>query len=217
MPRSNPPVPASLVPVKQKYPQRPPATEPEWVHLDWIQTTCAQFGKWPAILKRIRSLPPALSNDLMAAHDRKCLSRLQEEIVPLFDKIKAHFPPEMCGKFRFIQSAYDAARRPNKAASEWRMARNYASVTLAKLNDRADRPPLGENARLLYEYLIYLPEHEAMTGPKILDWFMQKHSKNVDQGTLTKEIIPALKPYGIENTPRIGYQIPISHRPKKSS
>lgn len=77
------------------------------------------------------------------------------------------------------------------------------------------RLPLGEKAALLYEKLISLPEHRGMTGPKILDWFSDEHGEIVDHGTLAKEIIPALKPYGLRPARRIGYFIPPKDRPRK--
>jgi hypothetical protein len=79
------------------------------------------------------------------------------------------------------------------------------------------REPLGTNASLLYEKLITLPEHVGITGPAVLDWFSEEHGKIVDQSTLTKEILPPLKPYGLRNKPKIGYFIPLAERPNKKT
>ncbi len=43
-------------------------------------------------------------------------------------------------------------------------------------------------------------------GPKILKEIDDKNII-IDQSTLTKSIIPALKPHGVKNKPRIGYYI----------
>jgi len=77
-----------------------------------------------------------------------------------------------------------------------------------------DRIPLGGNAGLLFEKLITLPEHKGMTGRQITDWLQNDHDTIIDESRVAKELVPALKPYGIKNTPRIGYYIPLSKRPK---
>ena len=66
--------------------------------------------------------------------------------------------------------------------------------------------PLSERAAAVLELLKTLPEHRGMTGPKILETLDAK-SINIDQSTLTKNIIPELKSYGVKNRPRIGYYI----------
>jgi hypothetical protein len=86
--------------------------------------------------------------------------------------------------------------------------------TKAAKTKPAQRQPLGKNGRLLYRKLCALPEDEAMTNPEILDWFAGK-KLFIDAGALTKDILPPLRPYGLKNTPRIGYSIPLADRPKK--
>ena len=71
--------------------------------------------------------------------------------------------------------------------------------------------PLPSRPKLIYEKLISLQEHEAMTGPEILDWLSKKHGINIDEGTLRNTYLKPLKPYGLVNTPRVGYYI---RRPK---
>jgi hypothetical protein len=66
--------------------------------------------------------------------------------------------------------------------------------------------PLSEKAAAVLELLKTLPEHRGMTGPKILET-LDKKNIMIDQSTLTKNIIPELKPYGVKNRPRIGYYI----------
>jgi hypothetical protein len=79
-------------------------------------------------------------------------------------------------------------------------------------SNRTDRKPLGKLARLVYEHLIKLPEHIAMTGPDILTWLASKGHITSDD-TWFNEIRPALLPFGLQNVPRIGYYIPLSVRP----
>jgi hypothetical protein len=80
---------------------------------------------------------------------------------------------------------------------------------------KPERGPLGKLAGLLYEHLLTLPEHKAMDGPAILDWFLDEHKEIVSHDTLYKELCPALRSYGLKNRPRIGYYIPPSDRPEK--
>ena len=75
-----------------------------------------------------------------------------------------------------------------------------------------DLPPLSENAVKVREILLGLPPDQALTGPKLLD-VLATQDVFIDQGTLTKRIIPELKPYGVQNKPRVGYYIPASKRP----
>jgi hypothetical protein len=77
------------------------------------------------------------------------------------------------------------------------------------------REPLGRLASLIFEQLLTLEEHKAMTGPKILEWLARKRH-NVSPDRLNKEILPTLKPYGLKNKRQNGYYIPLSARPKKT-
>ena len=68
--------------------------------------------------------------------------------------------------------------------------------------------PLGEKPAAVLELLKAQPEHKALTGKEILQ---QLDAKNIiiDQSTLTKSIIPTLRPYGVRNERkgRAGYYI----------
>lgn len=77
---------------------------------------------------------------------------------------------------------------------------------------KTDRPMLSTDASLVYELLLALGEHRAMNGPNIVQAVFNKHHKNLDESTLRKTILPALKPYGLEHVPRIGYRIKPSRR-----
>jgi hypothetical protein len=68
--------------------------------------------------------------------------------------------------------------------------------------------PLSANAAAVYELLKALLEYKAMKGREILKALEnQNPSIFIDQSTLTKNIIPELRPYGVKNKPRIGYYI----------
>lgn len=114
-------------------------------------------------------------------------------------------------------------------AAERRAAREQANLhpqgLLTESNDNSTHPqaanaespkipqkfliPLSPKARLIYEKLSILKVHEAMTTPEILDWLSQEHQKDIDEGTLGK-LLKEIKPYGLQNKPRIGYYIPKS-------
>ena len=66
--------------------------------------------------------------------------------------------------------------------------------------------PLSDKTAAVLELLKTLPEHRGMTGPKILET-LDARSIHIDQSTLTKNIIPELRPHGVKNKPRIGYYI----------
>jgi len=68
------------------------------------------------------------------------------------------------------------------------------------------REPLSDNQAAIYELLKELPEHKAMTGKEILKKLEGK-GIIIDQSTLTKNIIPALRPYGVKNKRGAGYYI----------
>jgi uncharacterized protein YcaQ len=82
------------------------------------------------------------------------------------------------------------------------------------LEQQADeKPVLSEAASVAYEIILELPLHRALTGTNLLK-MMDKHDCPTDQSSLTSRIIPELKLYGVVNTPRKGYHIPASKRPK---
>lgn len=80
------------------------------------------------------------------------------------------------------------------------------------MND-APPPSLTTNAAAVYEMLCALPPHRAMLGREIVDALNAEHGTLIDESTLTRRIIPALKPYGIENKRRVGYRITPGKRP----
>jgi len=78
-----------------------------------------------------------------------------------------------------------------------------------------DLPILSEAAACVYEILLAQPPHRGLTGPELLKKMDAKECC-IDQSSLTGRIIPALKPYGVENAPRKGYRIPASKRPNRN-
>lgn len=71
----------------------------------------------------------------------------------------------------------------------------------AKINE-----PLSDKGLAVLDLLQNLPPNKALTGRLIIDE-LSKKNVFLDQSTLTKSIIPALKPHGVKNRRRIGYYI----------
>ncbi len=68
--------------------------------------------------------------------------------------------------------------------------------------------PLTDKAAAVLELLKALPANRGMKGPEILDALNKRTPPmNFDQSTLTKRIIPALRPYGVKNRRGAGYYI----------
>lgn len=72
-------------------------------------------------------------------------------------------------------------------------------------NTIPQKPPLGEIAGLIYEKLKSLPEHKAMTLPKISEWLAVDKKIIVDETTIRTKHLPQLDPYGLYHKKRIGY------------
>ena len=77
---------------------------------------------------------------------------------------------------------------------------------ITQAEDTANNEPLSDKALAVLNLLRNLPPNKALTGPKILKELDDKNMI-IDQSTLTKLIIPALKPHGVKNKKRIGYYI----------
>lgn len=86
--------------------------------------------------------------------------------------------------------------------------RSIETKTAPKTSDKVEtsKEPLSENQAAVYELLKELPKHKAMIGKEILKKLEDKIII-IDQSTLTKNIIPALRPYGIKNKRGVGYYI----------
>jgi len=75
-------------------------------------------------------------------------------------------------------------------------------------DEQIQREPLSENAVAVYELLKGLPQHRGLKGREILEKLEHREKPIIiDQSTLTKNIIPALRPYGVKNKPGAGYFI----------
>lgn len=75
-------------------------------------------------------------------------------------------------------------------------------------DDHPGSEPLTPSARAVLELLGELPPNAALTGPEILTALDNKKPPILlDQSTLTSRIIPALKPHGVKNKPRVGYYL----------
>ena len=75
------------------------------------------------------------------------------------------------------------------------------------------REPLTPNAGKVYETLLALPEHKAMTTKDILNALAERRIF-IDESTFYNRIVKELEPYGLQNRPKVGYYIPLASRPK---
>jgi hypothetical protein len=82
-----------------------------------------------------------------------------------------------------------------------------------KTAGQACLPTLSANAAAVYEILLALPDYRGLQGPKIVQRLKAERGISISEEGLRSRLIPELKPYGIENTPRIGYRISPDHRP----
>ncbi|MCE5185405.1 MAG: hypothetical protein LLF76_04700 [Planctomycetaceae bacterium] len=82
---------------------------------------------------------------------------------------------------------------------------NAGKHSKSEATEKDCRPPLGDIAQLIYEKLKSLPEHQAMTCPKIGEWLAQDHKIILDDSTIRKNHLNRLKPYGLFHAKRIGY------------
>lgn len=76
----------------------------------------------------------------------------------------------------------------------------------AILRGKAVVPP-SKNAEIVFDLLDKLPPYKALTVPEILDAVSKKHGKAWDEKELYDRVFPQLRPWGLENKPRIGYWI----------
>jgi hypothetical protein len=111
---------AGLVPVKTKYPAPPPAEEPLWVHLSWIQTTAAFLIGLPAAAARVEAEAKAARmmgrdplSDPFVRFAREEYNRLWEDVVPCFQET-----------MRYLLEL---------AKNEWRRLADWAGDRLAKM------------------------------------------------------------------------------------
>lgn len=138
--------------------------------------------------------------------------------------LKSELMAERCGLID-VQHIVDRAEagQPFDGAAVSRIADGYFAIwkkVAATVSD--DRPatpptkqPLGRLASLIYEKLITLPEHKAMTLPAILDWLSKEHRELPSEDTFHKRIKPELDAYGLQSRPKVGYFIPAFARPTK--
>lgn len=66
--------------------------------------------------------------------------------------------------------------------------------------------PVSKIAGLILLKLKELPEHQAMDTPALLAWLSREHKKDIDDKSLRRHL-DELKPYGLQNKPKIGYFI----------
>jgi hypothetical protein len=108
--------------------------------------------------------------------------------------------------------AESAVTKVVAAALESAQTRGDGANGESKESQRSqDLPMLSPKASAVYELLLTRPEHRSMTGPQIVEALPDDAA--MDESTLRKSIVPALRPYGLEHRAKIGYRIKPSRRP----
>jgi len=102
-----------------------------------------------------------------------------------------------------IEGQKEATRRQEEAARRQEEAARRQEHRESML---VHKEPLSERATMIYEKLRSLESHQAMTLPKIQEWYENETGKNLDEGTW-KKIRKELLAYGLMNRPRAGYYI----------
>lgn len=107
-----------------------------------------------------------------------------------------------------------SATSTSKKVGKKRGHHNNRGIADKKQASSDVREPLGHSAAAVYEELLKLPVHRGLTGPDLLDALSKRDPPVlIDQSTLTSRLVPELRPYGIENKPRVGYYIRSDARP----
>jgi hypothetical protein len=120
-----------LVPVKTKYPARPPAHEPLSLHLDWIATTAGILGRrWAKAVER--QLAWSQRSHAVPESEMDEHNWLWNEIIPLWQHAQLYLPLETLATYRNIRGPHDALANPAVAAAEWERLANHASDMNAK-------------------------------------------------------------------------------------
>jgi hypothetical protein len=189
-----------MVPVKTKYPGRPPEHEPKWVHLDWIQTTAAILAEdWKELSdcrenwSRLRHAGINSETDPEIQWQMERWRYLQDEVVPLFGEVMARFPLEVWSKFQYIRNAHDASREPAAAKEEWGRVRDYALDRLSKMRSDAT-PEAVTEAPIINNYFGETVSHHQITNLGG-NQTVVAGSQNVASGEGSKvDVRPAAKP-----------------------
>lgn len=206
-----------LVPVKTKYPGRPPASEPRWLHLDWIQTTAAILAdEWEKIIEcranwtRLRSAGLNLDDNPQVQWEMEQWRHLWEEVLPLWQESLAYVDREVWEVCEHIAGPHDAERSPKQAAAEWRRVRNHAQAALEKLTAGQDATAEAirdvRDARVLFDrWATMRTNYElAANDPEDRGRSFPPKSKAEATGLLlafqekAKSLIPLAERYGVD-------------------
>ncbi len=121
-------------------------------------------------------------------------------------------PDGRAGEFARYPGA-DLARDLRLNAGRWETGEPGKAPTPAKPAEPVapggpTKKPLSEREGWVLEVIRSAPQGTGITGPAIIADVRQRHRVVIEQGTLTKHIIPKLKKYyGVRNRRRVGYYI----------
>lgn len=112
-------------------------------------------------------------------------------------------PPDLDEAFPANGNAHPAPPLPNGSGQAVDTKPDQHSP---KTNPTTTTELLGPKAAAVFDLLKTLSPGRAMIGPAILDTLAKQHIYIADS-TLLRHIIPALRPLGVRNKPRVGYYI----------
>jgi len=160
--------------------------------------TILEQGAFPEIGKRIL---PTFDNLRAQQSANKAYPWLWEQTVKILRRRYELCPSDACIE-SFAKDCQLVADELDKEAQA--LASKQPTEASGKAETKQE--PLSDNQASVYDLLKTLPEHKALTGKEILHQLEDK-GIIIDQSTLTKNIIPALRPYGVKNKRGAGYYI----------
>lgn len=186
-----------LVTVATKYPDRPPMSEPEWVHMDWIQYNANMLSELPQWRERLAEAADMArrldENPLLDANCKMFQERCNErwvKVVPLFEEAKAHLLREVWIQFKHIRTPHDAEADPDAAVREWEQLRDYALDKLAKppMPDAGDGADATEAVALTpnEQYFVDLLTEEGQTGPDLAAKLARQGITTIGESEISK-------------------------------
>lgn len=136
--------------------------------------------------------------------DRKVLDAMQglfPDGITSTNYVRSHNEPVIVGheKEKII-----SALEGFKAKLEYNKPAKSAETILPKQDDFVKLPDMSKK---VYEILADLPPGQALLGRQIADEMQKRHGITTDENTLCKHHFPKLKPFGLKNTPRVGYYL----------
>lgn len=103
---------------------------------------------------------------------------------------------------------HNATETKERLSYNSRLLSSYLELQKPSKEDAGRHIPLPEKPALVYDMLLKLPTHKALTTPQILDKLSREHGICISEDTFRKEYVPKLKEVGVEHKPKTGFWIP---------